>query len=167
MNGKTTGGASREAVKEYLQQYRTARQCKRILERRHDTLMRELKAPAPGSTYRTMPTSKNTDAQDGAVSVVFRLSEVEDRIEEQRKAMGRAITLVMDIIDLLPENSLERTVVELRHIDCKRWEQISQEIHMSRSRVYDYYNAALDIIRNNERAERLVIEFEGMTPAVK
>lgn len=59
---------------------------------------------------------------EGAVSVVFRLSEVEERIEAQRVAMGRAVTMVMDLIDLLPENSMERTVVELRHIDCKKWE---------------------------------------------
>lgn len=165
MNETTAGTASREAVKEYLQQYHMARERKRILERRHDTLMRELKAPAPGSAYRTMPTSKSIPTQDGAVSVVFRLSEVEDRIEEQRKTMEKAITLVMDIIDLLPENSMERTVVELRHIDCKKWEQIGREVHMSRSRVHDYYLTALDIIRKNERAEQMVIEFERGTMA--
>ena len=137
MNQQTTGGATREAVKEYLQQYHMARERRRMLERRHDVLDSE-----------------------GAVSVVFRLAEVEDRIEAQRAAMGRAVTMVMDLIDLLPENSMERTVVELRHIDCKKWERICKEVHMSRSRVNDYYNAALDTILSNKRAQKLVQDFE-------
>ena len=160
MKQQATGGATREAVKEYLQQYHMARERRRILERRHDVLARELKAPAPGSAYMTMPASHSTADSEGAVSV-------EERIEAQRIAMGRAVTMVMDLIDLLPENSMERTVVELRHIDCKKWERICKEVHMSRSRVNVYYNAALDIILSNARAQKLVQEFEqGQTPEV-
>ena len=136
MKQQATGGATREAVKEYLQQYHMARERRRILERRHDVLARELKAPAPGSAYMTMPASQSAAESEGAVS------------------------MVMDLIDLLPENSMERTGVELRHIDCKKWERICKEVHMSRSRVNVYYNAALDIILSNARAQKLVQEFE-------
>ena len=149
----------REAVKRYLQQYHAAQQKKRILEERHRTLSRELQAPAVGSPFRTMPTKRTQANSDGAVSVVFRIAEVEDRIDEQREAMGKAVLQVMDLIDLLPQNSMERTVVELRHIDCKKWERICQEVHMSRSRVNDYYNAALEIIMENKRARKLVEKF--------
>lgn len=159
MGENTMGGATREAVKEYLQQYHLARESKRLLENRHNNLMRELKAPAPGSTYKTMPTARTSANREGAVSVVFRLAEIEERIEDQREAMGKAVLQVMDLIDLLPQNSMERTVVELRHIDCKKWEQICKEIHMSRSRTNDYYNAALDIILANKRAQILVERF--------
>ena len=159
MSEKTMGADYREAVKEYLQQFHMARERKRILERRHDNLVRELKAPALGSAYRTMPTKRTQANSDGAVSVVFRIAEVEDRIDEQREAMERTVLQVMDLIDLLPQNSIERTVVELRHIDCKKWERICQEVHMSRSRVNDYYNAALEIILENKRARRLVDRF--------
>ncbi len=159
MSEKTMDAACRDAVKEYLQQFHMARERKRILERRHDNLVRELKAPALGSAYRTMPTKRTQANSDGAVSVVFRIAEVEDRIDEQREAMERTVLQVMDLIDLLPKNSMERTVVELRHIDCKKWERICQEVHMSRSRVNDYYNAALEIIMGNKRARRLVDKF--------
>ena len=159
MSEKTMDAACRDAVKEYLQQFHMARERKRILERRHDNLVRELKAPALGSAYRTMPTKRTQANSDGAVSVVFRIAEVEDRIDEQREAMERTVLQVMDLIDLLPRNSMERTVVELRHIDCKKWERICQEVHMSRSRVNDYYNAALEIIMENKRARRLVDKF--------
>lgn len=156
----TERSVGREDVKEYLQQYHVARGQKRILEQRHDTLARELKVPAIGSSYRTMPTTKAGN-NEGAVSVVFRIAEVEDRIEEQREAMGKAVLHVMDLIDLLPRNSMERTVVELRHIDCKKWERIAREAHMSRTGVINHYNAALDIILENKRAKILVQESLG------
>ena len=159
MSEKTMDAACRDAVKEYLQQFHMERERKRILERRHDNLVRELKAPTLGSAYRTMPIRRTQANSDGAVSVVFRIAEVEDRIDEQREAMERTVLQVMDLIDLLPQNSMERTVVELRHIDCKKWERICQEVHMSRSRVNDYYNAALEIIMENKRARRLVDKF--------
>ena len=41
MSEQTTGGITREAVKEYLQQYHAAREAKRLLQRRHDDLVRE------------------------------------------------------------------------------------------------------------------------------
>lgn len=159
MSEKTMDAATREAVKEYLQQYHMARVGKKLLERRHDNLVRELKAPPVGSAYRTMPATRTPANTEGSVSVVFRIAEVEERIEDQREAMGKAVLQVMDLIDLLPQNSMERTVVELRHIDCKKWERICQEVHMSRSRVNDYYNAALEIIMENKRARKLVEKF--------
>lgn len=159
MSEKTMDEATREAVKEYLQQYHMARVGKKLLERRHDNLVRELKAPPVGSAYRTMPATRTPANTEGSVSVVFRIAEVEERIEDQREAMGKAVLQVMDLIDLLPQNSMERTVVELRHIDCKKWERICQEVHMSRSRVNDYYNAALEIIMENKRARKLVEKF--------
>lgn len=159
MSGQTTETViRREDVKEYLQQYHFARKKKRILEERHRTLSAELNAPAPGSAFRTMPTSRRTGT-DGPISVVFRVSEVENRIEEQRQEMGKAILRIMDLIDLLPPNSMERTVMELRHIDCKKWERIAQEVHMSRSRIIDYYNAALDTLLSYKRTRRVVGDF--------
>lgn len=159
MNNQTMDtAAEREAVKEFLQQYHVARKKKRILEDRHRTLTEELKAPAPGSAFRTMPTSRSTNV-DGPVSVVFRIAEVEERIEDQRAEMAAAVLHIMDLIDLLPPNSMERTVVEMRHIDCKKWDKISQDVHMSRSRIIDYYNAALDTLLTYKSTEKLVGDF--------
>ena len=159
MSEKTMDAACRDAVKEYLQQFHMARERKRILERRHDNLVRELKAPALGSAYRTMPTKRTQANSDGAVSVVFRIAEVEDRIEKQRGEMTNAVLHVMDLIDLLPQDSTERTVVELRHIDCMGWDKIAEKTYMSRSNVFNYYNAALDALLSYKRTEKLVREY--------
>ena len=124
---RTTRGTNpeREAVKEYLQQYHDAKAKKQILEERHRTLSADLRDPGVGSAYRTMPTSKRQAREGGAVSLVYRIAEVEDRIGQQREAMAKAVLHVMDMIDILPQNSMERTVVEMRHIDCKPWEYLT------------------------------------------
>lgn len=159
MSKKTTDETlGREAVKEYLQQYHTAVGKKRILEERHRVLSSELRAPSTGSAFRLTPPTKPTKT-DGSVSVVFRISEVEDRIEEQREEMGKAVLNVMDLIDVLPANSTERTVVEMRHIDCRGWDKIAEALYMSRSNVFNYYNAALDKILENKRNRKLLEEY--------
>ena len=112
-----------------------------------------------GSTYRTMPTSKRQAREGGAVSLVYRIAEVEDRIGQQREAMAKAVLHVMDMIDLLPQNSMERTVVEMRHIDCRGWDKIAEALYMSRSNVFNYYNAALDKILENKRNRKLLEEY--------
>ena len=150
----------REAVKEYLQQYHDAKTKKRILEERHRTLSADLRDPGVGSAYRTMPTGKKQAREGGAVSLVYRIAEVEDRIAKQRDAMAKAVLHVMDMIDLLPQNSTERTVVEMRHIDCKPWDQIAREIYMSRSAVFNYYNAALDRLLEFKHTRKLLDDFQ-------
>ena len=96
---------------------------------------------------------------EGAVSVVFRIAEVEERIEEQRADMSKVVLNVMDLLDLLPENSMERTVAELRHIDCMTWEKIADAVYLSRSNVIARYNTALDMLLEYKRTGKLVGDY--------
>ena len=115
------------SVNEYLKQYYSARAVKRDLDRRYHDLS--------GRSAR--------------------LAEVAEQIEAQRAEMVRALQNVMDMVDLLPLWSMERTVVELRRIDCKPWAQVARDVCMGRSRVIDYYNAALQVLADNEQAQAL------------
>ena len=157
----------RETVKCYLQQYRAAKQKKRILEERYRILAAELRWPSVTSALRTMPTARPVHP-DGAGALVLRIAEVEERIQAQQVETARAVQNVMDLIDLLPLGSVERTVVEMRHIDDRKWEWIAREIHMSRSRVSDYYNAALDNLAAHEKSgEVMGLSEAQQDPAAK
>ncbi len=166
MGRKTTGAKlEREAVKRYLQQYHAAKQKKRILEERRRTLSAELRGPSTAPAFRATPStapafratpSAKLVHPDGAGALVFQIADVEERIEAQQAEMARAVQNVMDLIDLLPMGSMERTVVEMRHIDSRKWERIASEVHMSRSRVIDYYNAALDDLAANEKSGEVI-----------
>ena len=159
MGKKTTGTRpEREAVKRYLQQYHAAKQKRRILEERRRTLSADLRGPSTPA-YRAMPSSRPVHP-DGAGAVVFQSAEVEERIEAQQAEMAKAVQNVMDLIDLLPVGSTERTVVEMRHIDCKPWEQIARAVYMSRSAIFNYYNAALDMLARNEQSGKLLGDFK-------
>ena len=156
MSGKTTGAKlEREAVKRYLQQYHAAKQKKRILEERRRTLSAELRGLSTAPAFRATPSAKPVHP-DGAGALVFQIADVEERIEAQQSKMAKAVQNVMDLIDLLPIGSMERTVVEMRHIDSRKWERIASEVHMSRSRVIDYYNAALDTLAANEKSVEVI-----------
>ena len=159
MGKKTTGTRpEREAVKRYLQQYHAAKQKRRILEERRRTLSADLRGPSTPA-YRAMPSSRPVHP-DGAGAVVFQIAEAEERIEAQQAEMAKAVQNVMDLIDLLPVGSTERTVVEMRHIDCKPWEQIARAVYMSRSAIFNYYNAALDMLARNEQSGKLLGDFK-------
>ena len=160
MKKKSTGVESeREAIKEYLQQYHVAWKKKRILEERRRVLSSELAAPT-GSSFGAAASRRSRGANaEGSVSVVFRIVEVEERIEGQREDMAKAVLHVMDLIDLLPAGSMERTVVEMRHIDCKNWERIAREVYMSRTAAINYYNAALDKLLGFKRTVKLLEDF--------
>ena len=156
MSGKTTGAKlEREAVKRYLQQYHAAKQKKRILEERRRTLSAELRGPSTAPAFRAMSSAKPVHP-DGAGTLVFQIADGEERIEAQQSEMAKAVQNVMDLIDLLPIGSMERTVVEMRHVDSRKWERIASEVHMSRSRVIDYYNAALDTLAANEKSVEVI-----------
>ena len=159
MGKKTTGTRpEREAVKRYLQQYHAAKQKRRMWEERRRTLSADLRGPSTPA-YRAMPSSRPVHP-DGAGAVVFQIAEVEERIEAQQAEMAKAVQNVMDLIDLLPVGSTERTVVEMRHIDCKPWEQIARAVYMSRSAIFNYYNAALDMLARNEQSGKLLGDFK-------
>lgn len=167
MGRKTTGDKlEREAVKRYLQQYHAAKQKKRILEERRRTLSAELRGPSTAPAFRATPSAKPVHP-DGAGALVFQIADAEERIEAQQAEMARAVQNVMDLIDLLPMGSMERTVVEMRHIDSKTWEQIAKEVYLSRSAVFNYYNTALDRLARNEQSGKLLGDFKARNRGAK
>jgi len=146
--------ARRDAVKRYLQQYHTAKREMRILEERRRTLSAELRGPSASDQWRSVPATKQARV-NGADAVVLKIADVEERIERQREDMACTVQGIMDLLDLLPAGSMERTVLALRHIDCKSWERIAADIHMSRSRAIDYYNAALAMLAQTEAGKAI------------
>ena len=87
------------------------------------------------------------------------ISEVENRIEKQSKKMERIILEIMDVIDLLPEESTERMILELRHLDCKAWCEIQRTVHLTRPRCYDRYDRALDFLLGTQEVQAALSKF--------
>ena len=88
------------------------------------------------------------------------MSDIEERIYTQKEEVEKAIVRVMDILDYLPQDSLEREICELRHIDMKPWKDIQESIPMSRSQCNKKYNKAIEMLLNKGRIERMIEENE-------
>ena len=62
------------------------------------------------------------DDRRGQLSVkLASATDIDARIKQQQEHLTRILSDIMDVIDILPPNSLGRTVIEMRHIDCMSW----------------------------------------------
>ncbi len=64
-------------------------------------------------------------------------SALEARVKAQAKAAERSALEIMDILDLLPEDATERTILELRHLDCKPWREINKAVYLTACLNFD------------------------------
>jgi AraC-like DNA-binding protein len=138
--------------------YRAERK-KQYLEQRLHRIAEERDAPIGGRGYAPLPRSSGKPS-DGAATIIIRLSEIEERIYRQKEIIDKSINMVMDIIDYLPENEIEREIMERHHIDFMKWKDIAREIPMSRSQVNRRYNAALDQLLTYKRIRQIVEDHE-------
>lgn len=119
--------AERQILKDYLARYFRAKKKQAMLQHRLHRLRQELHPEAEGGD---------------ALSPL----EIEARIEAQAEAAKRSISEVMDILDFLPPNSIERIILELRHLDCKPWRDIRKTVYLTASPCFEHYNKGLDAL---------------------
>lgn len=62
----------------------------------------------------------------------------------------------MEILDFLPQGSTERTIMELRHIDCKTWTQVQRAVFLTPSPCYERYNKGLDALLGIDKVRSMV-----------
>ena len=126
-------------VKSFLQVYTIGRERRQILEERLQRLVGELRAAAPGSLEA-----------EGSIA------KIEDRLNDQRRNMAVMMLKVLDLIDLLPLDSLERKLVEMRHLDGMDWKGITSQLCLSRSYALSCYSKALGMLLNHEMTREIV-----------
>lgn len=155
---KSEKSEEKELLKKYLGQYYVGRIKRSQLEKRLKTICEEMNAPIGGRGYSPVNYGGTNKVAPGAASFVYRIGEIETRIEEQKHRVEKALLNVMDIIDFLEENSTERMVLELRFIDCKSWVVIEKEMHLSRRSCFDYQNRALEKLLHFKKIKMILKE---------
>ena len=106
-------------LKEYLGQYYSCKTKKVQLEKRLRNISEEMNSPIGGKGYSPVNYGGTNRVGTGAASFVYRMSEIETRIENQKEHIEKSLLKIMDILDFLGEDSKERMVLELRYIDLK------------------------------------------------
>ncbi len=152
--------ADRYILKRYLSQYYRSRQRKRILETRLREIRAEIKHPSiSASSNNGLPSGSHISS--GAAALTFREAEIEDRIQRQREAEATAILNIMDMLDCLPPDSMEKNILELRHIDCMPWNAITRAVHLTRSPCNEYYNKGLDKLLTFKKVRDILADFDA------
>ena len=72
--------------------------------------------------------------------------EIEGKIVKQQAQVQKAMLAVMGFMDFLPIDSVERSVLEYRHIDCLPWKFIIARMSYSKASCHNYYNAGIDML---------------------
>ena len=146
---------SADVLKWILGQTYRAKARKNLLDRRLKMINLERESPIGGRGYDPLPHSSGTSS-NGAASITMKLADIEEKIYHQKEEIDKAIVTVMDIMDYLPDGSLERDICEMRHIDLMRWQDIQEAIPMCRSQCYKRYNKAIALLLQNGRIRKIV-----------
>lgn len=97
--------------------------------------------------FRTKEKQKTLQQRAAAIRAdIGEASALEARVKAQAEAAKRSALEIMDILDLLPEDATERTILELRHLDCKPWREINRIVYLTASPCFEYYNRGLDTL---------------------
>ena len=145
-------------LKWYLNQYFRAVTKKEQLELRLQTL-RESMGAVKGVNYSLVSNGNTNRSRDGAASEVIRVREIEECVEKQRAKTNQAILNVMKIMDFLPVDSMERTILEYRHIVRLSWRQICRATNYSRTSATMYYNRGIDKLLAFGKVLKIIEDF--------
>ena len=128
-------------LKRYLGQYYRAKQKRKQLERRLQAFREEM--GVKGMRYSGVMGSTNK-VSSAVEEQVVRAMEIEERIRKQQAEVQRAMIDIMDAVDCLPVESIERLILEYRYIDCLSWKEICTVVGMSRTSCNKYHDGAID-----------------------
>lgn len=157
---KHEGELSQEALllDRYLLQYRNCINRKRTLERRRKDIIREFDNPLSGVSYDGMPHGSGNGV--GCAALSFRLDEIDTKIKEQMNKSVKVLAEIMNVIEFLPENSTERSIIEHRYIDRMKWWQICKEENLSRTPATNYWRKGLYALLEFKKVQQIVQEYE-------
>ena len=109
----------RSVLEWMLGQYVRAKRRKKQLEVRLLEINAERDSPIGGQGYDPLPRSGGNN--EGAAGILMKLADIEDRIYEQKAKADKSMVNVATILNFLPEESMEREICELRHLDGHEW----------------------------------------------
>ena len=146
----------RSVLEWMLGQYVRAKRRKKQLEVRLLEINAERDSPIGGQGYDPLPRSGGNS--EGAAGILMKLADIEDRIYEQKAKADKSMVSVATILNFLPEESMEREICELRHIDGHEWGEIAEGIPMSKSQCHRIHKAAMYELLEFNYVKELVTE---------
>lgn len=150
-----------EVLNRYLFQYRDCIAKKKMLERRKEEIRAEF-SPLKSPRLDGMP--RGGSFQDTPVAaLMYRLDEIDEKIEAQMSRASKILTDIMNIIDLLPETTpeeiLSKAIIENRYIDRFGWERVCRENHCSRSKINRHWKRGLYALLDFKKVKKILEDY--------
>lgn len=142
----------------YLSAYNRYRNRKRSLEQRRTAILREFESPLRAVSADGMP--RGSSDGTGCAALSYELDEIDTRIREKIREMERIYVRINGIMEFLPENSTERSILEYRYLDGYGWRRICELEHMSRTPATRYWRKGLYRLLEYARIQEIVREHE-------
>lgn len=155
-----TQNEDRILLKRFLSQFYRAKDKQAVLQKRLDRLQLELRYPGVRTASPDDVPSKS-GIGNGAASLTLKIADIEDRIQKQIDIEAKSIIAIMDVIEFLPADTIERDILEFRHIDCKTWDKVMDSVHLSRSPCFENYNKALDKLLTYKKVRAILADYEA------
>ncbi|MGN1126493.1 MAG: DUF1492 domain-containing protein [Ruminococcus sp.] len=149
----------RKYLKIYLNRYVLAKRRLNELKETHDVILSDSNSPQYGAGYKEFPRVMSSSVNMGAASFSIKLADIEDRIAVQQDKLKSLVLGVLEILDYLPPDSLERSALELCYIKDKKVEACCYSMCVSRSTFFEIKKNAIDTLLKYEKVKQIVLEF--------
>ena len=95
------------------------------------------------------------------------LSTMEERVSTQRKLCADIMTEIICTIDLLPAESTEREVLELRYLEGRSWTAIeaSGGLYICHTAIFAAHNRGLDMLIEMPPVQTMLSEYRDLLEA--
>lgn len=130
----------RDDIKRCLEQYRAGEVRCQDLEKRRRNIIGELRAT-------------HEEFVGGPAPLIDKIEAMWINEQGETKA---SMLRALDLMTLLPAGSIEREIVELRHIHGLRWKEIAATLFLASSNIFRHYNTALDMLARHERTSEIM-----------
>ena len=94
-------------------------------------------------------------------SLAIRIDEVERKIVEQVEVTSKTVLNIMEILDFLPENEIERNILELRYIDCCGWTKTCRLVRLSRTPANNHLKAGLYKLLEFKKVQKILADYKA------
>ncbi len=90
------------------------------------------------------------------VGVSMIASDVQKQIDEQIRYNANLLVQIKDVLNYLPENSIQRKILDALYVDGMNWIKIERHFNYSSASVKRYAAEGLDKLLEYERVRELI-----------
>ena len=95
----------------------------------------------------------------GCAALSIRLDDIEQKIRDQMEAATKILADIMNVIELLDDNTPERGIIENRYIDHMGWRQVCQENNFSKTHAIRLWKKGLDDLLLKKRTRDIMKKY--------